>query len=279
MSGTAGQILVALEQIEKGAQIQASATLQAATAMTQIERSADMAQVRAALAKERIGGIVLTTGDGRVTITRLAKGIGTSVATIGSVQDLLSALNATSRRIEKIADGLAMVSLQTNMLAVSGAVEATRAGRTGQGFAMVAGDIRKLSQEAAGNADRAKDTIHTLGDHMGTIRRDLDQIVGAAESEIARNRALIERFGIVVLDLELAEATNGAIVAGTQEILQSAREIRSGTDQIAKAAEIASSGAAEAAVSARQQTLAADDLAAAIEEIASLAVTLVKQGS
>ena len=277
LSGSSAQILVALDQVAKGAHNQASATMQAATAMTRIERTAALFQTRATAAKEKVSAIVVSGRESRSTLERLIAGIRNCVTTMATMQDLITTLNTTCRRIEKISDGLAMGSVQTNMLAVSGAVEATRSGATGRGFAMVAGDIRKLSQEAAGNAERAKDAVHTLQDHMGTIRRDLDRIVGAAESEIARNRALIERFGQIITDLQSVEAINGAIADRTSDILKAVREIRSGTDQIAEAAEIASSAAREAAISARQQAHASEELAAAIEEIASIASILVTQ--
>ncbi|WP_309141017.1 methyl-accepting chemotaxis protein [Novosphingobium sp. G106] len=198
---------------------------------------------------------------------------------MNAVLDLLTALNATSRRIEKITDNLALVSVQTNMLAVSGAVEATRAGEAGRGFATVAGDIRKLSRDAASNAERAKDSVRVVQDQIVSVRRDLDQIVGASESEIARNRALIDRFGIVAADLDAVQAMNVAIAAGAEDIFRSVREIRNGTSQIADAAELASSASREAAAAARQQAQASEELAAAIEEIASIAATLVTRST
>lgn len=279
LSGASGEILVALEQIGRGTQIQAAATSQANAAMGQIEKSAELSQSRAGGASERVGAIVTAVADSRATLTRLVAGIETSLGDVKAVLDLLSRLNATSRQIEKITDNLALVSVQTNMLAVNGAVEATRAGEAGRGFATVAGDIRKLSRGAAANAERAKDAVRIVQDQIALARRDLDQIVGASESEVARNRALIERFGIVSSDLETAQDANEAILTGTEDILRSVREIRSGTGQIAEAAEFALGASREAAVAARQQAQASEELAAAIEEIASIAATLVDQGA
>ncbi|RZK00226.1 MAG: methyl-accepting chemotaxis protein [Novosphingobium sp.] len=279
LSGASGQILVALEQIGRGTQIQASATLQANSAMSQIEKSAELAQGRAASAADQIGEIVGSVSEGLKTIERLAEGIESSLGSVNAVLDLLAALNTKSRRIEKITDSLALVSVQTNMLAVSGAVEATRSGEAGRGFATVSSDIRKLSRDAAANAERAKDSIRVVQDQIVAVRRDLDQIVGASESEIARNRALIDRFGVVAADLGIAQTMNEEIASGAEDILRSVREIRSGTSQIADAAELASGASREAATAARQQAQASEELAAAIEEIASIAATLVKPGN
>lgn len=277
LSGASGQILVALEQISRGTQVQASATLQANAAMTQIEKSGSLAQARAEDANSRIVAIVQSVTESRAMMERLVEGVGAALQEVNSVLGLLAVLNDTTRRIEKIADNLSLISVQTNMLAVSGAVEATRAGEAGAGFATVAGDIRKLSRDAADGAERTKDIVRIIQDQMVSVRRDLDQVVGAAEGEIARNRALVERFALVTAELESAQASNGVILANADIMLRSVREVQGGTSQIAEAADIAAAAVREASAAARQQAQGAEALAAAIEEIASIAAVLAPQ--
>ncbi len=277
MSGASVQIQVALEQIARGTGIQAAATQQANAAMGQIEKSAEISQARAAAAAERIAGIVASVGDSRTTIDRLAQGVDDSLVEVRQVTQLLSALGETGRRIEKITDSLALVSVQTNMLAVSGSVEATRAGEAGRGFATVAGDIRKLSRDASLSAERASDIVKSMQEQVGVVRRDLEQVIGAAEVEIGRNRAVVERFAVIAAELEAAQASNDGILSGASDMLRSVREVRSGTNQIAEAAEMATVAVREAGAAARQQAQGAEALAAAIEEIASIATALASK--
>lgn len=277
LSGASGQILVALEQISRGTQVQASATLQANAAMSQIEKSARLAQERAENANSRIVAIVQSVTESWAMMERLVEGVGTALRDVNGVLGLLAVLNDTTRRIEKIADHLALISVQTNMLAVSGAVEATRAGEAGAGFATVAGDIRKLSRDAAESAERTKDIVRTIQDQTVSVRRDLDQVVGAAEAEIARNRAMVERFALVTAELESAQASNDVILANADIMLRSVREVQGGTSQIAEAADLAAAAVREASAAARQQAQGAEALAAAIEEIASIATVLATQ--
>ena len=58
------------------------------------------------------------------------------------------------------------MTIQTSMLAVSGAVEAARAGEAGRGFAVVSNDIRALAREAAESVERIKDTIRGILDQI-----------------------------------------------------------------------------------------------------------------
>lgn len=274
LSGASGQILVALEQIGRGTHVQAAATAQANIAMGQIEKSAQIAHARAEAASTRIGGIVIAAGESRALIEKLVAGVSAAIGEVNAVLRLLAALNDTSRQIEKIADGLALVSVQTSMLAVSGAVEATRAGDAGRGFAAVSADIRKLSRDAADSTERTKDTARLIQDQISAVRRDLDQVVGAAETEIARNRAMVDRFALAIAELDTAQALNGVILERAQDMLRSVREVQGGTSQIAETADLAAVAAREASAAARQQAQGAEALAAAIEDIASIAAVL-----
>jgi methyl-accepting chemotaxis protein len=176
-----------------------------------------------------------------------------------------------SRNVDKIVDGIGMVSVQTNMLAVSGSVEAARAGDLGKGFAVVSKDIRNLARDSGENAGRIKDTVRAIQDQIATVRKDLEQIVAAAEAENQRNAAVLTNLGAVEADM--AEVADGSqqILAGADAILSSLKEGARGVQQVAAAAEEAGSAAAEASAAAKQHARGAEELAAAIEEIASLA--------
>ena len=152
---------------------------------------------------------------------------------------------------------------------------ATRAGDAGRGFATVSNDIRKLARDSAANAERARDVVRAMQDEIMTVRRDLDQLAGASEVEVARNRSIIDRFDSIVAEMDNTRSSSAAILAGSDEILSAVREIRGGTEQIASVAEEASTSARQAASAAQQQSQSAEDLAAAIEEIASLANALL----
>jgi methyl-accepting chemotaxis protein len=82
---------------------------------------------------------------------------------------LIAGLEGVSRSVDKIVDGIGMVSIQTNMLAVNGSVEAARAGDFGKGFAVVSKDIRTLARDSGENAGRIKDTVRAIQDQIGAV--------------------------------------------------------------------------------------------------------------
>ena len=72
------------------------------------------------------------------------------------------------------------------MLAVSGAVEAARAGDAGRGFAVVSSDISNLAREAEESAERIKNMVRAIMDQIATVRRDLEQSIGLMEARRER---------------------------------------------------------------------------------------------
>jgi methyl-accepting chemotaxis protein len=158
------------------------------------------------------------------------------------------------------------------MLATSGAVEAARAGDVGRGFAVVSGDIRTLARDAGANADTVKELVATINAQIGKVRREVDQDPGGDRAG-GRSQSLDRR----------TLAVGDGRGRGSARRLRRDRQERGGHP----VGELAGAGrrdpdrgrrrggqfnaAFQAATAARQQSQSAEDLAAAIEEIALLA--------
>jgi len=271
LSGAAGEILVAIDQISRGAQIQAAATQQAGSAMEEIEKAARGSNANAIASAERVAVMQSLLADGREAVGRLASGVVASVDENGAVLETVEELEELAAAIGKIVDGLGLVAVQTTMLATSGAVEAARAGEAGRGFAVVSGDIRTLARDASHNADAVKDLVTAIVAQIARVRREVDQINALATIELDKNRAIETRLAQVALETDALKTGSDAIAKGAVDILGASAQVLSGIGQIAAAAEQASAAAAQAAAAARQQSQSAEELAAAIEEIALLA--------
>jgi methyl-accepting chemotaxis protein len=277
LSGAASEISTAVAQINRGAQQQAAAAQQTSAALTQIEKSAQTAQGKSRSANERVTSMEKTLVNSRASVDELIAGVTDALEkTRGSLATIVQ-LEAVGRKIEKIVDSIALITIQTSMLAVSGAVEAARAGDAGRGFALVSNDIRGLAREASESVERVKDTVQSILDQIALLRRDLEQIISGAEIEVANNRTIVKILQGVSADVVLVGAANRTILEGTEAILAAARDTSVAAKQIAAAAEEANSAARQAATASTEQAQGADDLAAAIEEIASLSDELKKQ--
>jgi methyl-accepting chemotaxis protein len=274
LSGAASQIMAAVQQIDRGSQQQASATQQTSAALAQIEKSAKLAQTNGSQGAERAGQMETAVKGSRTAVQQLIVGVESALEGTQSSVATMGRLETVGRRIEKVVDAIALIAVQTSMLAVSGSVEAARAGEAGRGFAVVSTDIRNLARETSLNLERAKDTVRGILNQIETLKRNLEQVAAAAEIEVQNNRAVFSALDKVDADLAALSAANRTILEGADVILTNAREAASGARQIAAAAEQARTASRQAATASSEQARGADDLAAAIEEIASLADVL-----
>jgi methyl-accepting chemotaxis protein len=277
MSGSAAQIMSAIEQISRGAQQQAAASQEASAATSQIEKSAQSFREGATASLERTKRMDAMLRECRLQVANLSQGVKRSIESTRQSLDLIAGLEAARRNIDKIVDGIGIVSIQTNMLAVSGAVEAARAGEFGRGFAVVSNDIRNLARTSGDNAGRIKDTVTAIQGQIEAVQRDLERVISSAEVENQKTEGVLVSFDTVQNDLADLAAGSGQIGASAEAILVSMKDVAQSATQVASVAEEAASGAAQAAAAAKQQASGAEDLAAAIEEIASLAETIQRR--
>ncbi len=279
LSGASGEILIAIEQISRGAESQATATQQANAAMAQIEKSAVQTRETTERSGQLAAEIKALLVSAKNNLNQISAGISDA---LGETRDALGELNALGEigfQIERTVDRIVLVAVQTSMLAVSGSVEAARAGDAGRGFAIVSTDIRKLAQDAGENIDGVKDTIRQIQIQMAAVQRELEMIAIASDAEISKSKLIVDRLTAAEADVEAMVKGSASILDATQEILVAAKQVQAGTQQIAEVAQEASAASEQAATAARQQSRGAEDLAAAVEEIASLADELQLSGA
>jgi methyl-accepting chemotaxis protein len=277
LSSAATQIMAAVEQINRGTQQQASATQETSAALTQIEDSANVAQRNATAAGEQIGIMEGSLASSRTAVEQLMTGVGAAVESARGNLETIGQLEGIGRRIDKIVGAIALVAMQTTMLAVSGSVEAARAGSAGRGFALVSADIRALAREASVSVDTIQDTVRGILDQIASLRRDSEQMIQNTEAEIHANRTVVSALEKLDGDVMAMRTANTTILHGAAAIISATVQSAAAARQIAAAAEEASAAARQAATASTQQARGAEDLAAAIEEIASLAEELKRQ--
>jgi methyl-accepting chemotaxis protein len=277
MSGSAAQIMTAVDQISRGAQQQAAATQQASAAMNQVERTAQSFRESAVASMERTLRMDAMLGECRLQIADLSQGVMRSIESTRQSLDMTAGLENISANIDKIVNGIGMVSIQTNMLAVNGSVEAARAGEFGKGFAVVSKDIRSLARDSSENAARIKETVRAIQGQIVAVRRELERVIDGAETENQKTDAVLAGFDIVQKEVAQIAAGNDQIGNSAEAILASMKDVAQSARQVASVAEEAAGASAQAAAAARQQARGTEDLAAAIEEIASLAETIQRR--
>ena len=107
----------------------------------------------------------------------------------GSVRNLSGA----SSGLRDMAEDVAKLARQTNLLSINAAIEAARAGESGRGFAVVAAEVRRLSAESGDTGRRIGERVEEFSQRMSEALNHAAQneqrdagVIRASETTIAQ---------------------------------------------------------------------------------------------
>ena len=99
---------------------------------------------------------------------------------LGTVRELSTA----SGGLGQMAEDVAKLARQTNLLSINAAIEAARAGESGRGFAVVAAEVRRLSAESG-------DTGRRIGERVGGFGEQMSRALQEAASHTEQDARLM----------------------------------------------------------------------------------------
>ena len=285
VAATAEQLSANIEELSTSATEVATALIQMTNATKDADADATVAarlgeecqeamqrvEDNAAHAGEVYQELVQLLEDSRSNARKVWGKLQETIKSYDGTNTAVEALQDKIRRIEKIVDTIQNVSIQTNMLAVNGFVEAATAGEHGRGFSVVAGDIRNLATESAENADKIKDLVRDIQIQMNKVALDI------AQSEAVSRKAEESAAGAASKNAALSNGLDE--IAKTREIVtkhidESQKAIDENEKESKRVMEMVDTGAQQieqASRVAQEQAKAIEELANSIEEIASIA--------
>ncbi len=190
----------------------------------------------------------------------------------------LNVIIKETKSVDKTVGNISNSIVQLNMLAISGSIEAARAGDFGKGFAVVSSDIRNLAKDSESNTEKINDIVESMNSEIDTVRSDWHNLLGSQSNEQALIDSLINDIGrITNMLVDLLDRYTGLKTVNDQNI-EGMNQVIIGINEIQKAVELSARNAMESRKASELIIETVTHISEGVEELAVMADEL-QQGN
>ncbi len=212
------------------------------------------------------------------SITEIREAFNEVILEGNSAASELNVIVKETKSVDKTVGNISNSIVQLNMLAISGSIEAARAGDFGKGFAVVSSDIRNLAKDSESNTEKINDIVESMNSEIDTVRSDWNNLLNSQSNEQSLIDSLINDIGrITNMLVDLLDRYTGLKTVNDQNI-EGMNQVIIGINEIQKAIELSARNAMESRKASELIIETVTHISEGVEELAVMADEL-QQGN
>ncbi len=212
------------------------------------------------------------------SISEIREAFNEVISEGNSAASELNVIVKETKSVDKTVGNISNSIVQLNMLAISGSIEAARAGDFGKGFAVVSSDIRNLAKDSESNTEKINDIVESMNSEIDTVSNDWNTLLGSQLSEQSLIDSLINDIGrIISMLVDLLDRYTGLKTVNDQNI-EGMNQVIIGINEIQKAVELSARNAMESRKASELIIETVTHISDGVEELAVMADEL-QQGN
>lgn len=220
LAGAASEIFAASQEHEAAATSQSSA-------MTEISHTMDSLSESAAHVSEAVQGVLSNAEQ--------------TLVTTDTMVERIEGLSGHTSRISDLLDTIRDIADRSDLLALNGSLEASRAGEGGQGFALVAAEMRRLAERVTAAVQDVKKLVTDIRESSAStiMATEESRKLAGGTTEAARQITFVsqqQRTGTEQVSQSVREITEMVtqVTAATSQTRTSAQDLKHQADRLAE---------------------------------------------
>jgi len=207
----------------------------------------------------------------KTTVTEIRESFTGSIEQGNAAANELSIIVKETKSVNKTVGNISNSIVQLNMLAISGSIEAARAGDFGKGFAVVSSDIRNLAKDSESNTEKINDIVESMNSEIDTVNSDWNDLLKSQGTEQKSIDSLINDISrITDLLMDLLDRYTGLKSINDQN-LEGMNQVMIGINEIQKAVELSARNAMESRKASELIIETVSHIGEGVEELAVMA--------
>ncbi len=207
----------------------------------------------------------------KASVTEIREAFGDSISKGNLAATELNVIVKETKSVDKTVGNISNSIVQLNMLAISGSIEAARAGDFGKGFAVVSADIRNLAKDSESNTEKINDIVESMNSEIDTVKTDWTNLLDSQGGERSNIDTLINDITkITDMLVDLLDRYTGLKTVNDQN-LEGMNQVNIGVNEIQKAIELSARNAMESRKASELIIETVAHIGEGVEELAVMA--------